>query len=96
MEQRAHTLQGRLESFVKLRISKLFDLRRDPFERADEDSNSYYDWLSSKVFLIAQAKIVMAEHIESMKAFPPRQSPAAFNFDEVMKTMDDTLGAGAH
>lgn len=96
MEQRANALQVWLEPFVKLRAPKLFNLRRDPFERADQDSNSYYDWLLSKVYLIAQAQMVMAEHIESMKAFPPRQSPASFNLDDVMKTMDDTLGAGAH
>ena len=45
MEQRAKTLQCWLEPFVHLRAPKIFHLRRDPFERADENSNTYYDWM---------------------------------------------------
>ena len=48
-EQRAHQLMCWFEPFVKLRAPKIFNLRRDPFERADENSNTYWDWLLSHV-----------------------------------------------
>jgi hypothetical protein len=44
MEQRVPgTLQIWAEPFVALRVPKLFNLRTDPFERADITSNTYYD-----------------------------------------------------
>jgi len=51
-EQRAKTLQLWAEPFVELRIPKFFNLRRDPFERADENSNTYYDWMIDHAFLL--------------------------------------------
>ena len=53
LEQRAHQMLVWAEPFVELRLPKLFNLRRDPFERADQDSNTYYDWLLSKSYMIA-------------------------------------------
>ena len=52
MEQRAKQLQCWFEPFVKLRIPKMFHLRRDPFERADENSNTYWDWCISHAYLM--------------------------------------------
>jgi arylsulfatase len=96
MEQRAHQMQVWMEPFVELRIPKLFNLRRDPFERADIDSNTYFDWFLSKAYMVAAAQIVVAAHIESMKEFPPRQAPGSFNLDSILKTMDNVMGGGAH
>jgi arylsulfatase len=46
MEQRMHgTLQVWAEPFVTLRMPKLFNLRTDPYERADITSNTYWDWV---------------------------------------------------
>jgi arylsulfatase len=96
LEQRSHQLQVWAEPFVKLRLPKLFNLRRDPFERADQDSNTYWDWMLSKAYVIAAAQMVVAAHVESMKEFPPRQAPGSFNLDEILQTMDNAVGAGAH
>ncbi|WP_341537029.1 alkaline phosphatase family protein [Methanosarcina barkeri] len=53
MEQRATgTLQVWAEPFVPLRIPKIFNLRTDPYERADQTSNTYYDWLLDHAFLL--------------------------------------------
>ena len=52
MEQRAKTLQCWFEPFVRLRAPKMFNLRRDPFERADENSNTYWDWVISHVYIV--------------------------------------------
>jgi arylsulfatase len=73
---------------VKLRIPKLFHLRRDPFERADENSNSYYDWMISNAFAIYLMQGVVAQQMENFVKFPPRQKPASFNLDAVMRDLE--------
>ena len=48
LEQRATgTLQVWAEPFTELRVPKIFNLRTDPYERADITSNTYYDWCST-------------------------------------------------
>ena len=86
MEQRAKTLQCWFEPFVKLRAPKMFNLRRDPFERADENSNTYWDWVISHAYIIYGMQALVAQQIENFKKFPPRQKPASFNLDAVMRT----------
>ncbi|MCW4030519.1 MAG: arylsulfatase [Candidatus Bathyarchaeota archaeon] len=96
MEQRAKTLALWAEPFVPLRVPKIFNLRRDPFERADENSNTYWDWVIEHAFLVVPAQAYVAEMIQSFKEFPPRQKPAAFNLDRVMEQLKDANGAGLH
>jgi arylsulfatase A-like enzyme len=94
MEQRAKLLQIWMEPFVPLRAPKIFNLRRDPFERADEYSNTYYDWLFDHVFLIAGMQGLVEAEIENFIAYPPRQKPASFNLEAVMRQLE-TMGSGA-
>ena len=61
MEQRAKTLALWAEPFVELRVPKIFNLRRDPFERADENSNTYWDWMIDHAFLLVPAQAYVAE-----------------------------------
>jgi arylsulfatase len=96
MEQRAKQLMCWFEPFVKLRAPKIFNLRRDPFERADESSNTYWDWVISHVFLIYGMQAIVAQQIQAFKQFPPRQKPAAFNLDAVLAQMQDASGSGYH
>lgn len=95
MEQRAKTLQLWMEPFVPLRIPKIFHLRRDPFERADENSNTYYDWLLDHAFLLVPAQAYVANVLESLKQYPPRQKPASFNLDQVLAQLSEG-GISAH
>lgn len=95
MEQRAKTLALWAEPFVPLRIPKIFNLRRDPFERADENSNTYWDWVIDHAFLLVPAQAYVAEMMESLKKFPPRQKPASFNLDRVLEQLT-TGGIGSH
>ena len=81
---------------MKLRLPKMFNLRRDPFERADDNSNTYWDWIFDHVFLIYGMQAVVAQQIDAFVKFPPRQKPAAFNLDEVMRTLQEASGAGSH
>jgi arylsulfatase A-like enzyme len=96
MEQRAKQLMCWFEPFVKLRIPKMFNLRRDPFERADENSNTYFDWVISHAYIIYEMQGLVAQNIEDFAKFPPRQKPAAFNLDEVLRTLQEASSSKGH
>jgi arylsulfatase len=95
-EQRAKRMACWAEPFVHLRLPKLFHLRRDPFERADENSNTYWDWVIDRLFMVGAGQGVIRQLIQSFKDFPPRQKPASFNLDNVMEQMRDAMGGGQH
>jgi arylsulfatase len=96
MEQRCQgTLRVWAEPLVPLRIPKLFNLRTDPFERADGTSNTYWDWYLSKAYLIMAGQGLVAQFLDTFKEFPPRQKAASFTIDQVMKKMENAInGAG--
>ncbi|WP_067051494.1 arylsulfatase [Methanofollis ethanolicus] len=96
MEQRAKQLATWMEPFVPLRIPKMFNLRRDPFERADENSNTYYDWMISHAYLVYGMQALVAAEIEAFTKFPPRQKPAAFNLDAVMRHLEEMGSSKLH
>jgi len=83
-EQRAHTMRLWQEPFVKLRLPNIYNLRRDPFERAGYNSNTYMDWLVDHVPQLYLVQALVAGQIEEFKKYPPRQKPASFNLDAVM------------
>lgn len=92
-EQRAAgTLQVWAEPLVKLRVPKIFNLRMDPYERADITSNTYYDYLLNHAFLLVPAQQYVAKFLESFKEFPPRQKAASFSIDQVLETMKKSIG----
>jgi hypothetical protein len=82
--------------FVKLRAPKIFNLRQDPFGRADESSNTYWAWLINHLFLIYEMQAVVAARIQDFVKFAPRQKPAAFNLDEVLRPLQDAGGGANH
>jgi arylsulfatase len=55
----------------------------DPFERADEDSNTYEDWWVRRAFLIVPTQPLVGEFLSTLEEFPPSQEPASFNLDQV-------------
>jgi hypothetical protein len=59
-------------------------LRRDPFERADYNSNTYWDWMVDHVPILYLCQGLVAQRLQDFATYPPRQKPAAFNLDEVM------------
>jgi arylsulfatase len=80
------------EPFTRLRMSKLFDLRADPYERADITSNTYYDWMLDHSFLVVPSQAYIVKFIETFKEFPPRQKPASFGIDQALETLQKTAG----
>ena len=94
MEQRARgTLAIWAEPFVALRVPKLFNLRTDPFERADITSNTYYDWFLDHSFLCLPAQKYVGEFLDTFKEFPPRQKAASFTVDQVMEKLQAGIGS---
>ena len=88
-EQRAKTFRVWTEPFVTLRIPKIFNLRSDPFERADTDANNYETWWIRRIFLLTPAQRFVAEMVSTFENYPPRQKPAKFNVDDVLKNIRD-------
>jgi arylsulfatase A-like enzyme len=95
MEQRATgTLQVWTEPFVPLRIPKLFNLRMDPFERADITSNTYWDWILDNAFLVLAAQTLIAQFLATFAEFPPRQKAASFTIDQALEKLEATVTSG--
>src|SRR5947199_7588830 len=96
MEQRAPgTMRVWAEPFTALRLPKLFDLRTDPYERADITSNTYYQWLLENGYLVMAGSQIVGEFLKTFKDFPPRQKAASFTIDQAMEKMSEAA-SGAH
>ena len=95
MEQKSPgTFRVWMEPFVPLRVPLIFNLRRDPYERATITSNTYFDWLLDRAYLLVPAQAYVGKFLETFKEFPPRQKPASFSLDQVMEKMQ--MPGGAH
>jgi arylsulfatase len=78
------------EPFTELRVPLLFNLRRDPYERAQHNANVYEDWALDRVFILFGANAIATQFLMTMKEFPPSQAPGSFNLDSVMKQIEDS------
>ena len=88
-EQRATgSLRIWAEPFTPLRFPKVFNLRADPYERADITSNSYYDWLMSDgAAPMLAAPAVAGKFLATFKDYPPSQRPPSFSIDQMVEKM---------
>ena len=94
MEQRVEaTFQAWQEPFVPLRVPLIFNLRRDPYERSQITSNTYYDWLLDRAYLLVPAQTYVGRFLATFKEYPPRQKAASFSLDQVMEQLSS---AGSH
>jgi arylsulfatase len=94
MEQRAPgTMRIWSEPFTGLRVPKIFNLRTDPYERADITSNTYYDWFVDHVFLLVPAQDYVGQFVATFGEYPPRQKAATFNMDEVLAKLKESSGS---
>ncbi len=94
MEQKtAGTFRVWMEPFIPLRVPLILNLRRDPYERAPITSNTYYDWLLDRAFLLVPAQSYVAQFLATFREFPPRQKAASFSLDQVMEMMKSPAGA---
>ena len=81
------------EPFTALRIPKYFNLRTDPFERADITSNTYWDWYFSHAFIGYGAQALAAQFLATFEEFPPAQRPASFSVDQIVDKLNEQLAA---
>jgi arylsulfatase len=90
MEQRCRgTMQVWAEPFTKLRMPKIFNLRMDPYERADQTSNAYWDWMIHNAFWIYGAQAAAAQFLSTFREFPPAQVPGSFDLDQAVQKMQE-------
>ena len=90
MEMRAPgTLKVWQEEFTPLRVPYIFNLRTDPYEEAQITSNSYYDWMIDRVFLLVPAQAYVGQFLETFKEYPPRMKPASFSIDQVLDRLSE-------
>jgi arylsulfatase len=94
MEQRATgTLKVWANPFTPLRMPLIFNLRRDPYERAQLTSNTYYDWLLDRAYLLVPAQTYVGRFLGTFKEFPPRMKPASFSLGNVMEKLQTSSGS---
>ena len=90
MEQRAPgTMLVWANPFTDLRVPKIFNLRTDPYERADVTSNTYYDWLLDHAFMMVPAQNYVGQFLLTFRDYPQRQKAASFNMEEVFAKLKD-------
>jgi arylsulfatase len=95
MEQRRQgTLEIWAEPFTVLRLPKLFNLRTDPYERADITSNTYWDWLATKDYMLLAATAMIQPFLNTFKEFPPRQKASSFTIDQALEKMSQSFNTG--
>ena len=93
MEQKAvGTFRVWMEPFIPLRVPLVLNLRRDPYERAPITSNTYYDWLLDRAYLLVPAQDYVGQFLSTFKQYPPRQKPASFSLDQVMEKLTTPAG----
>ncbi len=94
MEQKEYaTLRAWVEPFTPLRLPLIFNLRRDPYERSYRTSNTYYDWLLDRAYMLVPAQAYVGQFLETFEEFPPRQKAASFSLDDVMEKLSTPHGA---
>jgi len=92
IQETAGTFKLWQSEFTDLRIPYLFNLRTDPYERATITSNSYYNWLMRRVFVLAPAQEKVGEFLATFEEYPPRQKAASFTVDQVLQKLQDGHG----
>jgi arylsulfatase len=92
-EQREEgTLSIWREQFFCLRAPTMFNLRMDPYERAEITSNTYNDWAFRRSFLLVPAQAMVAKFIGTFEEYPPRQRPSSFSVDQIMEQLQQGPG----
>jgi len=71
------------DPFILYRVPRLFNLRMDPYERADQTSDVYFDWTVKNDYILNVVGLRAIEFLQTFKAYPPSQLPASFSVDGV-------------
>ena len=88
LENRGRAFGVWREPFTELRVPLLFNLRRDPFERAQHNSNTYNDWFLERVFVMVPLQQLAGNFLRTMGEYPPSQTPGSFNLEKIQKQIE--------
>ncbi|MGH8785505.1 MAG: arylsulfatase [Cupriavidus necator] len=77
--------------FTCLRAPKIFNLRMDPYERADIVSDQYYDWVGKNAYLLAYGVSRVAPFLQTFKEYPPAQRPSSFSIDQMVEALEKSM-----
>ena len=89
LENRGEAFGVWIEPFTELRVPLIFNLRRDPFEKAQHNANTYYDWLLDHAFVLVPMQQVAGRFLKTMAEYPPSQSPGSFNLEKIQQQIED-------
>ncbi|MNV74838.1 hypothetical protein D3C71_1680900 [compost metagenome] len=81
------------DPFVCMRVPKIFNLRMDPYERADITSDQYNDWLAKNAYLTEIGTLKASEFLQTFMTYPPSQRPASFSVDQVQEQVHKSIEA---
>ena len=82
-----HGLEVWMQPLVPLRAPKIFNLRSDPFERAEHEAGGYDKWFVEHAFVLVPAQAIVGQHLATFQEFPPRQKPGSFSVNQAMDLM---------
>lgn len=88
LENRGMAFEVWREPFTELRVPLLFNLRRDPFEKAQHNSNTYNDWFLERAFVLVPMQQMAGQFLMTMKDYPPSQTPGSFNLEKIQKQIE--------
>jgi arylsulfatase len=94
LENRADRLQIWKEPFVSLRAPDLYNLRRDPFEKAKIGSNTYEDWYIDRAYLFGPMQVVASQFLMTMKDYPPSQTPGDWSLSTLEQQIKNMTMSG--
>jgi len=94
LENRARQLQVWREPFINLRLPLLFNLRRDPFEKAQHNSNTYHDWVIDRAFVLGPMQVVASRFLYTLKEYPPSQQPGDWSLSSLEKKIKSMTVGG--
>jgi arylsulfatase len=82
-----------VEPFIELRVPQIFNLRRDPFEKAQHNSNTYYDWLLDRAYILVPMQASVAKFGQTFIEYPPSQKPGSFNVTGIVEKLKEQMGS---
>lgn len=89
LESRADKLQIWLEPFIELRAPYLFNLRRDPFEKALHGSNTYFDWYIDRAYILIAIQGYALNFLKTFEEYPPSQTAGDWSLGKVQKQVEN-------
>ena len=89
MEQQAHGLEVWMQPWSRCARPKIFNLRSDPFERAEHEAGGYDKWFVEHAFVLVPAQAIVGQHLATFQEFPPRQKPGSFSVDQAMEKLTE-------